>query len=193
MEIKKERILASVVKIVAEKGYECTTTRNISQEAKVSHGTLHYYFKNKEEMISLALEANLKRIMEYAISMEKTDSIEQLGMNIIKYLKKSILENSTYYRFLFTIWSISWQNKKIKEILDIWHERVLIFLMEEINKYTLKVGFKITSKKSKSVALYLMFLIDGTILHLLDRKEYVNDTNMWSVFKNSIIATIVER
>ena len=50
IEEKKERISKAIVKIIAQQGYENATTRNIAKGAQVSHGTLHYYFKNKDEM-----------------------------------------------------------------------------------------------------------------------------------------------
>lgn len=48
---KALRILASAERIFAEKGYDNTTTLDISRMAGVAEGTLYEYYKNKEDLL----------------------------------------------------------------------------------------------------------------------------------------------
>jgi AcrR family transcriptional regulator len=53
----KERIIAAASKILAEKGYEATTLREISREAQAAPGLVHYYFGGKDELLVEVLQA----------------------------------------------------------------------------------------------------------------------------------------
>jgi AcrR family transcriptional regulator len=46
----KKRILSAALALFQEKGLEGTTTRQISQRAKIAEGTLFNYFKTKEDL-----------------------------------------------------------------------------------------------------------------------------------------------
>jgi AcrR family transcriptional regulator len=186
-EEKKGSIAKAIVKIVAQQGYENATTRNIAKEAQVSHGTLHYYFKDKDEMVAFALKKNIEKLMEYNSSLEKGNNPQQLGENLVKFLKKNMEdETRLYYRFLFSIWSLSWQNKKIEKILKEMHEKVLDYLKIEIAQYFQNTNLKIPSEYNTFVSLYLMFLMDGTMLHLLLDEKYKDNVQLWKTIKNSI-------
>jgi AcrR family transcriptional regulator len=187
IEEKKERISKAIVKIIAQQGYENATTRNIAKGAQVSHGTLHYYFKNKDEMIAFALENNIEKLMRYNSSLEKTNDPKQLGENLVKFLKKSMDDDTKlYYRFLFSIWPLCWQNKKIEKILKEMHEKVLDYLKIEVHQYLQKSRTKITSESNTFNSLYIMFLIDGAMLHLLLDEKYKDNVGLLETIKKSI-------
>jgi TetR/AcrR family transcriptional regulator len=49
-EDKKQRIMHSAIKVIAEKGYNGASTALIAKEAGVSQGIIFHYFGNKEEL-----------------------------------------------------------------------------------------------------------------------------------------------
>lgn len=53
----KERIIAAASRVLAEKGYEATTLREISREAQAAPGLVHYYFGGKDQLLVEALQA----------------------------------------------------------------------------------------------------------------------------------------
>src|SRR6266516_5390710 len=53
----RERIIAAASKVLAEKGYEATTLREISREAQAAPGLVHYYFGGKDELLVEVLQA----------------------------------------------------------------------------------------------------------------------------------------
>jgi AcrR family transcriptional regulator len=54
-EEKAERMIEATLAVLSKKGYENTTINDVADAAKVSRGLLHYYFKDKEDMVSKAL------------------------------------------------------------------------------------------------------------------------------------------
>ena len=53
----RARIIAAAYKVLAEKGYEATTLREISREAHAAPGLVHYYFGGKDELLVEVLQA----------------------------------------------------------------------------------------------------------------------------------------
>ncbi len=53
----RARIIAAAYKVLAEKGYEATTLREISREAQAAPGLVHYYFGGKDELLVEVLQA----------------------------------------------------------------------------------------------------------------------------------------
>jgi len=47
----KDKIFSAAKKLFAEKGFIKTTIRDIAEEAKVSRGLIHWYYKSKDELI----------------------------------------------------------------------------------------------------------------------------------------------
>lgn len=53
---QRRRMLAeSALAAIAERGYAHTGMRDIAQHSELSHGSLHYYFRDKDDLIALAV------------------------------------------------------------------------------------------------------------------------------------------
>ena len=53
---QRRRMLAeSALAAIAERGYAHTGMRDIAQHSALSHGSLHYYFRDKDDLIALAV------------------------------------------------------------------------------------------------------------------------------------------
>jgi AcrR family transcriptional regulator len=63
--LNKEKIIESAVKIMAQKGYNQTTTRMISKEAGVAVGTIYSNFKNKEDILNKVFEREYKKRIKF--------------------------------------------------------------------------------------------------------------------------------
>ena len=50
-EQRREEIVAALLAVVAENGYEKATIQAIAQQAGLAPGLIHYHFKNKEEIL----------------------------------------------------------------------------------------------------------------------------------------------
>ncbi|HKD74391.1 MAG TPA: TetR family transcriptional regulator [Ktedonobacterales bacterium] len=57
----RDKIIEAAYKVMAEQGYAATTISAIASEAGVARGLLHYYFKNKEEILVEVLKELSRR------------------------------------------------------------------------------------------------------------------------------------
>lgn len=59
----EERIIKAAEKIFLEKGYEGARMQEIANEAKINKAMLHYYFKNKEELMKMVFSAKFNEFI----------------------------------------------------------------------------------------------------------------------------------
>jgi AcrR family transcriptional regulator len=57
--IRREQLIDAATSLVARKGYEAVTIRDVADAASVSTGTVHYYFSGKDDLLrSVLVEAS---------------------------------------------------------------------------------------------------------------------------------------
>ena len=72
----RERIIAAASKMLAERGYEATTLREISRESQAGPGLVHYYFGGKDELLVEVLQVagqHFHQRMEHLAQQRSTD------------------------------------------------------------------------------------------------------------------------
>ncbi|MDJ0756894.1 MAG: helix-turn-helix domain-containing protein [Ardenticatenaceae bacterium] len=57
-QLRREHILTAAIDVIAERGFQKTTVKQIAQRAGVADGTIYNYFKNKDDIL-LAIIAQL--------------------------------------------------------------------------------------------------------------------------------------
>lgn len=98
----KEAIIQATIDLIEEKGEQLNTVtvREICKKAKVGLGLVNYYFKNKDELISLCVEKIINGIVEkFAAIREGTKS--RTPFEKLDYLGNMTLD------FLFEHYAVS--------------------------------------------------------------------------------------
>src|SRR5687768_16384444 len=54
-DIRRQELLDAAFASIKKRGIQATTIASIAEEARVSRGTIHHYFKDREELIELAV------------------------------------------------------------------------------------------------------------------------------------------
>jgi AcrR family transcriptional regulator len=75
---RRREILAAAARVIAEKGYSSTTTKEIADAADVAEGTLYNYFPSKREiLLSIATEADvpMERALQEAGKLENREAM----------------------------------------------------------------------------------------------------------------------
>ena len=65
-EERKEELLATAMRLFAEKGYDNVSVRSVAREAGVAPGLAYHYFDSKQRMFDEAIEAYSRRCAEPA-------------------------------------------------------------------------------------------------------------------------------
>lgn len=115
---KEEHIVLSAEKIFSQKGFNGTSTREISKAADVNVSMISYYFGSKEKLFESIFEYRMKEGLDYVNSvLEKTDisAWEKLILIVERYTQR-IKTLREFYTILQRE-QIKMKNPKISAIL----------------------------------------------------------------------------
>jgi AcrR family transcriptional regulator len=164
----KERIIAAASKVLAEKGYDATTLREISREAQAAPGLVHYYFGGKDALLVEALQAAGRQFhqrMERLIQQVPAD--QSLGV-FLTQLSERVEQEPEIYRLRYESFSLGLHNPNIapavRERLAQRREEigsVMATVMENLERTE---GVKRSSLEPTVLAALLLTLFDGLAL-----------------------------
>lgn len=189
-EDKSAKILASALEILAKKGYENTTINDIADNAKISRGLLHYYFKDKEDLAAQAMSFGFGSMWESSIgNIQSARSPEQLVDSMIEVLKKNTLERPDFSALLFEMWVSSRRSAKIHKVFSDG-------LQETINRLEGLLGvanslgiIKADPLELEGMVRVLVALYHGLTIQLLTNPEKAKDKKMWAPIRKLLLSS----
>src|SRR6266436_9138137 len=110
----RTRIITAAAKVLAEKGYDATTLREISREAEAAPGLVHYYFGGKDQLLVEVLQAAGRRFhqrMEHLVQHAPADrSLEA----VLTQLRERVDLEPDVYRLRYESFSLGLHNSVIE-------------------------------------------------------------------------------
>jgi AcrR family transcriptional regulator len=92
----RERILASARKLIAQHGFEATSTKEIAAHAGVPSGLVFYYFKTKDELLEAIFESNPP--LQILAAMREA-AAKPTGDRVENALRSALNEAMTKHRY----------------------------------------------------------------------------------------------
>lgn len=80
-EEKKAAIIKSAAKAFGRKGFHATAIEDITNELKMTKGSLYYYFSTKEELLYNAHLLSLEKVLQNIIEVNATDDPPDVKLN----------------------------------------------------------------------------------------------------------------
>ena len=124
-EKKIDSILRASLNVLATKGYENATIADISKAAHVSRGILHYYFSDKEDLVSKTLAMSSNSLIQSILVEVKRNSAEEVVDDMLNGFIINLQQRRDFFAFLFEMWCASRRSKKIRHELEICVEKVV--------------------------------------------------------------------
>ncbi len=164
----RERIIAAASKVLAEKGYDATTLREIAREAQAAPGLVHYYFGGKDRLLVEALQAagqHFHQKMKHLVQHVPDDQALEV---LLAQLYERVEQEPEVYRLRYESFSLGLHNPIIAPEV---RER-LVERRKEIGSVMAKVLEKVerTEDRQRSspdptiLAALLLSLFDGLAL-----------------------------
>lgn len=187
---KEENILFAAEKLFAEKGFEGTSTREISKAANVNISMISYYFGSKEKLYEKLVEYRMnegqffsKDILERA-DINEWEKIEK----IVDKFSAKIKDQKCFYRIMQRE-QLHAENPQIVEFLK-QTKMVFISTYSQILESGLKKGIF-----TKNPPIYLLHAtVSGTLFYAFNGKEmykeFLNDTEDEDVFDEKYYAEL---
>ncbi len=133
--IRRREIFEAATRIVAEKGLHKATIREIADAAKVSTGTVQYYFKSKDNLLIETLTFVSERIQVRAHrAMTGKDSPEERLLAVMTALLPKGPERRRDWQVWFLAWSQATQSRSLRDQINTrmssWNQLVISILSD---------------------------------------------------------------
>lgn len=168
---KEEHILLHAEKLFAEKGFEGSSTREISKKAKVNVSMISYYFGSKEKLFVKIFEVRMNESLAFSkdvLANQNLNEWEKLISVVDRYADR-VKNLKTFYRILQRE-QLNSKNPHIAEFLRTSKKGFLAIYTELFEK-----GFekKIFTKKPRIE--FIHSTISGTIFTALNTLPVYKD------------------
>jgi AcrR family transcriptional regulator len=175
--VRRTQLTRAAYKVVGQKGYYDFTIRDIAREAGLSTGLVHYYFKNREDLLLNLLKemnADLKYYLNKALTA-LADPRDKL-LTFCDQAFDLVDREKAYFYVLIDFWAQINHNKRIRQanikLFQSYRDEIAAILKEGAAKGVfMVVDVKLTST-------IIISLIQGTIIQLVidngafDYREY---------------------
>jgi AcrR family transcriptional regulator len=140
-EEKKIQILEALNLCLQEKPFDKTSIKDIARAAGVNHGLLHYYFKNKEDILTQYIEYvidHYKSLFNDWLAEKQTQNIgnRELIEDFFKFMNDRITLNQNLSKVFIEIWEIAAYNADIRVILQQAYQEWISTLSEMLSTVT---------------------------------------------------------
>ena len=164
----KERIIAAAAKVLAERGYEATTLREISREAQAAPGLVHYYFGGKDHLLVEALQAVGRQFHQRMEHLIQQVPDEQSLDALLTQLSERVEQEEETYRLRYESFSLGLHNPLIapavQERLTQRREEIGSVITMVMEKLAKTEGDERASVDPTTLAALLLALFDGLAL-----------------------------
>ncbi|MDH6250414.1 AcrR family transcriptional regulator [Chryseobacterium sp. H1D6B] len=174
---KEENILYAAEKLFAEKGFEGTSTREISKAAHVNISMISYYFGSKEKLYEKLVEYRVNEGQFFSKDIiERTDINEWEKLEkIVDQFANRVQNHKCFYRIMQRE-QLYTENPQIVEFLK-QTKMSFISMYSQILESGLKKGIF-----TKNPPIYLLHAtVSGTLFYASNGKdmykEFLNDTD----------------
>src|SRR5271167_4457308 len=106
----RERIIAAAYKILAEKGYDATTLREISREAEAAPGLVHYYFGGKDQLLVEVLKHVGNRYTHATEHLSRRVAPDQLMEAALAQPFARVSQEPEWYRLRYELFALGLHN-----------------------------------------------------------------------------------
>jgi AcrR family transcriptional regulator len=140
--VKRIQILEALNQCLQEKPFDKTSIKDIARKAGVNHGLLHYYFKNKEDLliqyIDHVIDHYKSLFEEWKISANiETLEYRQRIEDFFEFMNTRITLDKSLSKVFIEIWEIAAYNPNIRSRLQAAYEewiRVLTQMFAPMTK-----------------------------------------------------------
>ena len=175
--LRRSQLTRAAYKVVGQKGYYEFTIRDIAREAGLSTGLVHYYFKNKEDLLLNLLKEinkNMTAILNRSIS---TSSDPREKLNIFMTQAFDLVKNEKdYFYIVIDFWTQVNTNERMKraniKLFKSYRDECARIIREGIDKGVFaRVEVEYTSSVIISIiqGLIIQYVIDT---HAFDYEDY---------------------
>ena len=156
--------MSAAYRLLAEKGYDAATMKEIAQAAGVAPGLIHYYFHSKDQLLLEVIKEAADRYVKQMEQLGETLDGQNLMLAAFAEPKQRLEQESEWYRLRCELFALGLRNPKFLPAAS----AILVDGRRCIGELVHKIAGQSVAEPNATAAV-LLAAIDGLALqHLLD-------------------------
>ncbi len=116
IELRRNQLTRAAYKVISRKGYYNFTVRDIAKEAGLSTGLVHYYFKNKDDLLVTVLRVMNENLRSYlAKALEQIDDPKEKIIIFMDEAFRLVEREKEYFYVLIDFWTQINHNERMRK------------------------------------------------------------------------------
>lgn len=187
---KIDAILSSTIQLLAEKGYADTSIADIATHAKVYKSLLHYYFKDKEDLVSKALASRSHTMIQPSKeALSDVKSIDELIEGAVFFFKSDMEQNPDFFGLIFETWCTARRSKRIKEEFNSGISQTIGDIKQVLEGASKRLLISVQDPvELEGLARIILALYHGIALQLIHNPDIGSNQGMWDRLRKMLMA-----
>ncbi|MFH1438868.1 MAG: TetR/AcrR family transcriptional regulator [Pseudomonadota bacterium] len=191
--LKRDQILDAAYEMLSRRGYHEATMGKIARKAGVSHGTLYWHFKSKEDLFFAVLEREFLRVDEAirpALAMDQP-AIKKIEM-LLRFSVSTLEQSSDFLALMFS--AMAGSSERFERSLEEMAKTVYSTyndMLEQIIIMGKKEGDIREDVNARAVAVAMVSLLDALYLQYglgtatMDHEKLAD--GLWDFIENGLV------
>jgi TetR/AcrR family transcriptional regulator, fatty acid metabolism regulator protein len=191
-EMRRAQLIRAAYKVVSRKGYYNFTIKDIAKESGLSSGLVHYYFKDKQDLL-LNLLKDINSNMKSYLNKElvRTQSPQEKLITYIDQAFSLAEKEKEYFYVLIDFWSQTKHNPRMRQannkLMQSYRDECAAIVKEGIStgvfREEVDVAFAATT---------IVSVIQGTIVQYVLDNEAFNYEQYTKTIKDYIVSILLK-
>lgn len=189
---RRKELTNAAYRVVSKKGYYNFTVRDIANEAGLSAGLVHYYFKDKQELLITLLKemnSNLKFFLNKELG--KSDDPLQKLLTFIDQAFRLVEREKDYFYVVIDFWTQMKTNERIRKantkLYKSFRDECSAILEEGI-----RMGV-FNPVDVQYIAMVIVSIVQGTIIQYIIDNNAFDYTEYTKKIKDLILQAILKK
>ncbi len=191
LNLRRSQLTKAAYQVVSKKGYYNFTIKDIANEAGLSTGLVHYYFKDKQDLLLTLLKeinSNVRHLLDMEIR-ESSDPREKLDIFITQAFNIVEREQSYFY-VLLDFWTQLNHNERMRNAIRKLYESYRS-VCSGILSEGVEAGYFKKDMDIHYTATMIVSMIQGTIIQYVIDPGSFNYGDFTTKIKNQVIQEII--
>jgi AcrR family transcriptional regulator len=167
-EERRQRILDVARRLIAERGYDGVTMRELADESLVSVPTLYNLFGGKSELLFAAVESYFRNLLTLANGAAEEEGLRKV-LAVCETLGASMPRHAEYARSLMAFFGGTPESSQLREFVASELTRELVIALEQMQaKKQLVAWVDVVALGERLATLMIMTSFEWAAHHLSD-------------------------
>lgn len=160
---RREQLAASALATLAERGYAQTGLRDIAENSKFSHGVLHYYFENKNDLIQHCVRLYKSDCAtHYDDIVDTSRTADELADRFCAAMAETLRDEASMHRLWYDLRNQSMFQPELTTVIQEINGLLEQMILRVVTRYAELADSRVTIEPPLAYAMY-----DGMFEHCL--------------------------